>query len=126
MGGARKFLDGDLHRSALALAPLIEPLLQCGGQPLRLHAQTGFEPAIGHRQRIVKFRSVGEIAHGKSIQPLERAQPRFVANGNFHAQLTDKHRPVMVLEIVAAAHRQLCNTGKPLLRLFGPWPRLFT
>jgi len=70
---------------------LRQPCCQPIGKALRRESKARFHFAIGHWQRIVKLRGVGEIAHAKLVQPLQRADPAFSANHHLHQKLLRVH-----------------------------------
>ena len=56
----------------VALAP--KPIFHRGSQPIEGHAMSRFEEPIGARQRVIEYGVVGEVPHGKVVDPVERAR----------------------------------------------------
>ena len=55
-----------------------EPVLHVGSKPIEWDTGPGFDQSIADRKRVVKNGIVGEISHGKTVEPLQRhgmAQP---------------------------------------------------
>ena len=46
---------------------------------------------VGDRKRIVKDAGIGEVAHGKAIQPLLRSETLLTVHFVFDANLAGKH-----------------------------------
>ena len=79
-----------LPRLDIPLPP--KPLRHGRLQPVQGHLVPGLHQPVGHRQRIVKDRVVGEVAHGKVVDPAQRA--RMAHPGRvypLHRELARKH-----------------------------------
>jgi hypothetical protein len=63
----------DMDGLAFAFAALGQPSGEAFGEALGGQAEAGFEAAVGERKGVVEIGGVGEIAHGKLIEPFERA-----------------------------------------------------
>jgi len=79
------------HRLAFTFATLREPCGQAFCEELRRQTKTGFDFAVGDGQRIVKLRSVGEVAHAELVQPFERAGAPLAANHYLHRKFLRVH-----------------------------------
>jgi hypothetical protein len=58
---------------AFAAAPVFQP----GAELVEWYAVAGFEEAVGDGQGIVEDGVVGEVAHGKTVDPLDRTRVSF-------------------------------------------------
>src|SRR5271156_1576412 len=85
------FPQFDGYRLAVALPAFCEPLAHGLRQALRIYCEACFEPPVGGRQRVVKFRRASEIPHAETIQPIERRGAPLVANHQFRLQLARIH-----------------------------------
>lgn len=65
---------------AFAFAALREPCGKSRGKSFGSEAEAGFELAIGDWERVVEISGVGEVAHAKLIEPIERTGARLTAN----------------------------------------------
>jgi len=79
------------HRLASSFAALRQPTGQAFCKALWREAKTGFDFAVGDGQRIVKLRSVGEVAHAELVQPFERAGAPLAANHYLHRKFLRVH-----------------------------------
>jgi hypothetical protein len=61
--------------------------------------RSNFQTPVGHRQRVVKNRCVGEIAHAEIVEPLQRTRvkPSFLLV--FHAKFAGEHALDLSTEI---------------------------
>jgi len=57
--------------AAVAFAALGEPFAHGGGEACGVHAEAGFERAVGGGEGVVKFSGAGEIPHAEGIEPIE-------------------------------------------------------
>jgi hypothetical protein len=93
----------DLHGLPLAFATLREPRAQSFRKTLRFDAKTRFDAPFGNGQSIVEVGRVGEIAHAKLIEPLDRANPR--RSGNHHGHIKFLRVHVEQFSICPASER---------------------
>src|SRR5260370_8486732 len=68
-----------------------EPIFLCLSQWIEGYVRTYFHLAVGDGQRIVKHAGVGEVAHGKTIQPLQRTGRALAVVVISDANLPGKH-----------------------------------
>ena len=66
-------LDQQLLR-LIQITLLAKPLFHGGFEPIQRHSHAYAHQPIGHWKGIVENGIVGEVAHGKTIEPLERAE----------------------------------------------------
>ncbi len=71
----QKLLADNLHLNGLAFAfaALREPRAEAFGKTFGGEAEAGFDFSVGDGKRVVEVGGVGEIAHAKLIEPIERA-----------------------------------------------------
>src|SRR5271163_1286043 len=71
---ADAFSDRFHHQSLawlqIALAP--EPILHRGSERVDRHTEADLQQTVSNRQRVVKNRVVGEVAHSKVVDPGDR------------------------------------------------------
>jgi hypothetical protein len=88
----------NLNRLALAFAALGEP----GGETFREtfggQAEAGFEAAVGEGQGVVEIGGVGEVAHGKLIEPFERAGASLATDEDINLKLLGVHKRMIAPE----------------------------
>lgn len=91
-------LDGpnfNKDRLAFAFAALGEPGGEPFGEAFGREAKTRFNAAIGDRKCVVKIGGVGEIAHAKLIEPIQRAGSLFAADDNVDRELLGIHASIL-------------------------------
>jgi hypothetical protein len=76
---------------AFAFAALRQPCGETFSKPFRSKAKTGFDLAIGDGKSIVKVGGVGEIAHAKLVEPIERADASCAAYHNVDMEFLCVH-----------------------------------
>lgn len=80
--------DGAFGKIAFAAKPILHGAFQC----LQGNQRTNFHAAVGHGKGIVKNSGIGEIPHGKAVQPLQRARQELAILLVFHTDFMGKHR----------------------------------
>lgn len=133
------------HRLPFTFSALRQPCAEAFREPLGRHAKTGLDSSLGDRQRVVKFRGVGKVAHAELIEPLQRAGAPLPANYDVHFEFLRVHAAIISLT-QATSFRPACSQpdlrralggfqrprstgGQPtplLLILHGAWPQVST
>lgn len=108
----------DAHGLAISLAALGEPILEGLRKAFRLDTQPNFDSAVGEGQCVVKFGRAGEIPHGETIEPIERARPLFTVHNHVDLKLLRKHRAKRKYRTLVVL--RLCNVGIP-----PPWKQVY-
>jgi hypothetical protein len=80
-----------VHLLSLGLAPPGEPSSHGFRQAFGFYAGTRFEEAVGKRERIVKLRLAGEVAHTEIVKPIEGAGAPLGTHDDFDAELVSEH-----------------------------------
>jgi hypothetical protein len=58
---------------------------------IRLDAKAGLETAFGGGQGIVKIRGICEIAHAKTVQPIQRTELALISDDQFNGEFPRVH-----------------------------------
>ena len=80
---------------ACTFSTLREPCAETFSKALGREAEACFQEAVGHRQRVVKIRRIGEIAHAELIKPFQRAGLALSANHQKHLKFLDVHNGII-------------------------------
>jgi hypothetical protein len=80
------------HWLAFAFSSLREPSGQSLGKAFRSEPETGFHSALRDRQRVIKIRGVGKVAHAELIEPFERASSGVSPDDDLYFEFLRVHK----------------------------------
>ena len=69
-----------------------KPILHGVPELVHGYAGTNLHLAVGNRERVIEDTGVGEVAHGKAVEPFQRAGKTAAIGLVLHANLAGKHR----------------------------------
>jgi len=72
----------------------VEPVFHVGAEAVERDAAADFHEPVGDGKRVVKDRIVGEVAHGKVVEPVERAGLRLAVIFEGDVDLAGEHRAI--------------------------------
>ena len=108
----------DAHGLTVALASFREPLGQGSREALGVDTKASFKQAFSGRKGVVEFGRAGEIAHGKAVEPIERAQAALAIDDDLDLEFAGVHSTpkystgkvvTWVTREVLLAHRDGCE-----------------
>ena len=111
-----------LTRLQVALAA--KPVLHGRLKAREWHARSGFEHSVGQGQRVVEDRIVGEVAHGKVVDPANWARvPRAAHIDPLNGKPACEH-PSNLMDARPAGVHPACQPGDGYLTpaTFAPFP----
>ena len=76
---------------AFAFAALREPGGEAFGETFGSEAEAGFDFSVGDGERVVEVGGVGEIAHTKLVEPIERAGAGSAADNYIYVEFLCVH-----------------------------------
>jgi len=86
----------------LPLAALGQPSPQAFRKSLGCHAKTSFHSTLRHRQGVIEFRGIGEVAHAELVQPFQRTSLACAADHQLYFEFLRVHELIITSPVPTA------------------------